>query len=177
MYYKQQFFLTNKLQSKKGFIITGIVLAAITAGSFAIWFVPQDSQTKFVISNPKNELDALIEQQKTIADSDKVEFDKMIAGQITHENYIAIAEISSSQINSMIISIIESDVSQEWHESYAAFGNYLRSYNTYLRETIVIAEKLKADPTADVTEEISKLDQYLSDAQTFLAESNSARPA
>ncbi|MGQ0605829.1 MAG: hypothetical protein ACT4OD_02595 [Candidatus Nitrosotenuis sp.] len=164
------------MQSKKGFIITGIVLAAITAASFSIWFIPQDVQTKIVISNPKDELDALIDQQKAIADSDKDEFEKMISGQITPDNYIAIAEISSSQIRSMIIGITEPDVSQEWHASYFALTESLRSYNTYLRETIVIAEKLKSDLTTDITEERVKIDQYLTQAHEFLNTSNDARP-
>ena len=165
------------MQSKKGFIITAVVLAAITGASFSIWFIPQDTQTKIVISNPKDELDALIDQQKTIADSDKEEFERMITGQITHDNYIAIAEVSSAQIRSMIISITEPDVSQEWHASYFALAESLRGYNTYLRETIVVAEKLKADPTTDIAQERANLDQYLVQVQESLSASNDARPA
>ena len=166
-----------KLKSKKGFIITAGVLAAITAGSFAIWFIPQNNQSGIVISNPKDELDALIDQKKAIAESDATEFDKMLSGQITPENYIAIAEISSSQIRSMIISVTEPDVPGEWKQSYSALGDSLRAYNTYLRETTVIAEKLKADPSADVTQERANLEQYLTQAQDSLAASNGARPA
>lgn len=165
-----------KLKSKKGFIITAGVLAAITVASFAVWFIPQNNQS-IVISNPRDELDALIDQQKAIAESDAIEFDKMLTGQITPENYIAIAEISSSQIRSMMITITEPDVSGEWLQSYSHLGDSLRAYNTYLRETTVIADKLKADPSADVTEDKSKLAQYLTQAQDSLAASNDARPA
>jgi hypothetical protein len=165
------------MRSKKGFIITGIILAAITAGSFAIWFVPQNIQTKFVVSNAKEDLDALIEQQKTISDLIAEEFDKMLAGQITPDNYINTAEISSSQINSFIIGIIESDVPAEWQSSYSEYTGFLRAYNSYLRETIVIAEKLKADPQADISQETEKLDGFLSEADQYLAASNAARPS
>lgn len=166
-----------RLKSKKGFVITAAVLAAITAASFSIWFIPQDTQTKIIISNPKDELDALIDQQKTITESDKEEFERMVSGQITPDNYIMIADVSSSQIRAMIISITEPNVSQEWLTSYSALAESLRAYNTYLREAVVVAEKLKADPAADISEERAKLDQYLAQAQEFIAASNSARPA
>lgn len=166
-----------RLKSKKGFVITAAVLAAITAASFSIWFIPQDTQTKIIISNPKDELDALIDQQKTIAASDKEEFEKMVSGQITPDNYAMIAEVSSSQIRAMIISITEPNTSQEWLASYSALAEALRAYNTYLRETVVVAEKLKADPAADISEEQTKLDQYLAQTQESISASNSARPA
>lgn len=173
----QQFFVTELLQSKKGFIITAIALGAITAGSFAVWMIPQNSHTQLVVSNPKDNLDALVDQQKTISDSDKEEFDKMMSGQITYDNYISIAQVSSSQINSMIINMMSSDVSGQWHDSYSAFLDSLRGYNSYLKETIVIAEKLKSDPAADVSAEKANMEKYLSEAQDSKAKSDSSRPA
>lgn len=164
------------MKSKKGFILTAGVLAAITAASFAIWFIPQNNQS-VVISNPQAELDALIDQQKAIAESDKIEFDKMLAGQITPENYIAISDISSSQIRAMIISITNPEVSDEWMHSYSAMADSLRAYNTYLRETNVIAEKLKSNPSADVTVDTEALQQYLTQAQDSITASNDSRPA
>lgn len=164
------------MQSKKGFIITGIILAVITAGSFAIWFVPQNIHTKFVVSNAKEDLDGLIEQQKTISDSVVEEYDRMVAGQITPDNYINIAEVSSSQINSLIIKIMDSDVPQEWQKSYSSYTDFLRAYNSYLRETVVIATKIKENPKTDISQETTKLDQLLRQADEFLASSNSARP-
>lgn len=166
-----------KLKSKKGFIITAGVLAAITVASFAVWFIPQNNQSSIMISNPKDELDALIDQQKVISESDKIEFDKMLSGEITPENYIVIAEISSGQIRSMIITIMEPDVPEQWTQSYSALVDSLRAYNTYLRETTVIAEKLKADPASDITADKANLEQYLTQAQDSLAASNNARPA
>jgi hypothetical protein len=167
----------TSLQSKKGFAITGIILAAITVASFTVWLVPQNTQTKFVVSNAEEELDALIEQQKTISDSTLEEFDKMFAGQATPDSYISVAEISSSQINSFIIKIIEGEVPQEWQTSYSSYIDFLRAYNSYLRETMVIANKVKENPQADISQDMTALDEYLKQADEFLAISNSARPA
>ena len=164
------------MQSKKGFIITGIVLAAITAGSFTIWLIPQNNQSVVTISNPKDQLDALIDQQKTISESDFVEFDKLISGQITPDNYLGIADVSSSQIRSMIISITSPDVPSNWKSSYESFGESLKAYNTYLRETTVIAQKLKENPSADISKEKAGLEEYLTLVKESLEISNKARP-
>lgn len=165
------------MQSKKGFIITGIVLAAITAGSFMVWIVPQNTQSKIIVSDANDELDAIIEQQKTITETTIAEFSKMLGGEITPDDYISTAEISSSQINSLIIKIIESDASPEWRESYSSLADYLRNHNSYVRETIVIAEKLKADPVADISQDMAEIDGFLQQADEFLAASNGARPS
>ncbi|MGQ0771493.1 MAG: hypothetical protein ACT4NT_01790 [Nitrososphaerota archaeon] len=165
------------MQSKKGFIITGIVLAAITAGSFMVWMVPQNTQTEIIVSDPNADLDAIIEQQKTITEATIAEFSKMLGGGITPDEYIGTAEISSSQINSLIIKIIESDASTEWRDSYSSLADYLRSHNSYVRETIVIAEKLKADPVADISQDMTGIDGFLQQADEFLAASNGARPS
>lgn len=165
------------MQLKKGFFITGIVLAIITAGSFTVWFLPQNTQTKFIVSDAKNELDALIEQQKTVSDTASEEFQRMLAGEITPDDYINSAKASSSQVNSFIIKTIETDVAPEWEDSYASFADSLRSYNSYLRETIVTAEKLKADAKADISQERTKLDEFLKDVEEFLTGSDTARPS
>ncbi|MEW6042777.1 MAG: hypothetical protein AB1608_00745 [Thermoproteota archaeon] len=164
------------MRSKKGFVITGIILGAITAASFAVWLVPPNTQTRFVVTDAEEQLDAIIEQQRTISETISDELDKMFRGEITPDNYISIAEISSSQINSFIIIIIESDVPSEWHDSYLSIAESMRSYNSYIRETIVIAEKLKSDANADVTEEKAKLDELLKQSEDHLLASNNARP-
>ncbi|MFM8659651.1 MAG: hypothetical protein ACKOCQ_06950 [Candidatus Nitrosotenuis sp.] len=165
------------MQSKKGFIITGIALAAITAGSFAIWMIPQNAPTNVVLSNPKDQLDSLVDQYKAISDSDKEEVDKLFSGQITADNYLGIAEISSSQIRGMIISITAPDIPGEWKSSYASFDEALKAHNTYLRETTVIAQKLKENPSADVSQDKANLEKFITQAQEALDASTKARPA
>lgn len=164
------------MQQKKGFIITGIILAAITAGSFTIWVIPQTTQTKFVISDAKENLEGIIEQQKTVSDSISEEFARMLDNQITPDNYISIAQISSSQVNSFIITIVQSDVPEEWRKSYSAYMDYLRTYNSYLQETIVIANKLKENPGVDISEDKVKIDAILNDANSLVDTSQKTRP-
>ena len=151
-------------------------MAAITAGSFTIWLMPQTTQTKFVVSDAKENLDEIIAQRNTVVDSTSEEFTKMLNGQITPDNYISIAQISSSQINSFIIKIIQSDVPEGWRESYSADMNSLRADNSYLQETIIIANKIKDNPSADVSEEKTKIDEMLKEAISSANASQKARP-
>ena len=153
-----------------------IILAAITAGSFTIWLTPQTTQTRFIISDAKENLDEIIEQQKTVSDSISEEFTRTLNSQITPDNYINIAQISSSQVNSFIIKIVQSDVPEEWRQSYSAYADFLRAYNSYLQETIVIANKLKENSGADIAKDKAKTDSMLNDANIIADASLKARP-
>ncbi|QLH09418.1 hypothetical protein [Candidatus Nitrosotenuis sp. DW1] len=164
------------MKQKRGIIITGIILAAITAGSFTIWMMPQTTQTKFVVTDAAENLDGIIEQQKTISDTMSEEYSRMLEGQITPDNYIGIAQISSSQVNSFIISIVQSDVPEQWQESYSAYMDSLRAYNSYLQETIIIANKLKENSAADITEDKAKAESILGDASASIDASYKTRP-
>ncbi|TBR10622.1 MAG: hypothetical protein EPO62_03195 [Candidatus Nitrosotenuis sp.] len=164
------------MKQKKGLIITLIILVAITAGSFTIWVMPQGTQTKIIVSDARENLDGIIDQQKTVADSMSEEFARMTDGKITPDNYIGIAQISSSQVNSFIITLVQSDMPEQWRESYSAYTSYLRAYNSYLQETIVVANKLKENPSADITEDLAKIATMLSDADSMMDASQKARP-
>jgi len=164
------------LKQKRGIIITGIILVAITAGSFTIWVMPQTTQTRIIVSDAMENLDGIIEQQNTVADTMSEEYSRMLEGQITPDNYIAIAQISSSQVNSFIIGMVQSDVPEEWRDSYAEYMGALRAYNAYLQETIVIANKLKENPASDITEDKARADAILEDAAAAADASQKARP-
>jgi hypothetical protein len=53
----------------------------------------------------------------------------------------------------------------------------LRADNSYIKETIVVANMLKEDPLTNITQEMEKLDELSSQADEFLAESDSKRPS
>jgi Fic family protein len=138
--------------------------------------IPQNAPTRFVVSNAQEELDAMMEQQKIVSRSTTEEFEKLLNGEITADNYVNIADISHSQVNSFIIKIVDSEIPAEWNDSYGAFLEHLRAYNSYLKETIVVANKLKDNQDADISQELKNLEQYLAQADEFLAQSDAARP-
>lgn len=164
------------MKAKKGIIITGILLAAITIASFSVWMIPQNIPTRFVVTNAQDNLDALMEKQSIIVNGTIEGFDNLLNEQITPDEYITLAEISHLQVNSFIIEIVSSEVPPEWRNSYGAFLEHLRAYNSHLAETIVVANKLKNDPQANVAAEITRANQYLAQSYQYLADSDDERP-
>ncbi len=108
----------RELASKKGIIITVTILAAIFAASFLVWLIPLNVETNFVISDFGNHLDKAKEIHLTLQTGIDQEFQNMLDEEITPEEYIELAEISSSQVNSIIIQLVESKAPEEWYESY-----------------------------------------------------------
>ena len=165
------------MASKKGVSITIGILGAITAASFLAWSIPQSSETSFVVSDFENHLDGVQNIHSTISEDLDENFQKLVDGSISPDEYIRAAETSTSQINSQIIQIVESSPTEEWQESYINYMESLKQSNTYIRETIVFANMIK-----DGVEE-AKLDEFLgstnqlkSEVQNLIDASSEARP-
>jgi len=164
------------LASKKGILITAIILAAIFAASFLVWVIPQNVETNFIISDFENHLDKAKEIHLTLQAGIDKEFQNMLDEKITPEEYIDLAEISSSQVNSIIIQIVESKAPEEWYESYLNYIEALKKFNSEIRETIVVAKMVsdeKIDENNDIFEKIKNLRK---DSQTLTSMSEDTRP-
>ena len=131
------------MATKKGIALTATILIGITAASFSVWLIPQDSEIKFTISDYGNYIDEIIERQEIVADGIETQFQFMLDGSISPEEYVTAAELSSSQINNLAIELVRSDASQEWQQSYIHYIESLKKYNDYLRETIVVANTIE----------------------------------
>jgi len=164
------------LAKKRGIIITAVILAAITAVSFSIWLIPQKEGSIFVVSDFKAHLESIQAKQKVIADEIETDLQAMITGTVTPDNFIMRAEASTSQINALIIEIVESGAPEQWHESYLNYGESLKSYNSYLRETIVLANKIKDDNSNNIQENLEKLDALKKETETFVLKANETKP-
>lgn len=157
--------------------MTIVILVAITIASFFVWLTPQSYDATFVVSDFKSHLDGVKEIHGALADGIEKEFQKMLNGDITPDQYIEVAEISSSQINSQIIQLVESKASQEWQESYLNYLESLRATNSNIRETIVVANMIKENADKqNVDEVLKKIDQLKEESKSFVSASDSARP-
>lgn len=157
--------------------MTIVILVAITIASFFVWLTPQSYDATFVVSDFKSHLDGVKEIHGALADGIEKEFQKMLNGDITPDQYIEVAEISSSQINSQIIQLVESKASQEWQESYLNYLDALRATNSNIRETIVVANMIKENADKqNVDEVLKKIDQLKEESKSFVSASDSARP-
>jgi|TARA_B100000959_G_scaffold3038_1_gene3402 hypothetical protein len=165
------------MASKKGIIITIIILAAITAASFIIWQTPTNLQMSVVVSDFNSHIIGIDERYKMISNANDESFEQMINGEISPDEYISIAEISSSQINSQIIELVESNATDEWLDSYLNDLESLRSYNSYIRETIVLANLINGNAGIDEKSDILiKIEQLKQESKEYSKLSIASRP-
>ena len=165
------------MASKKGIIITIIILAAITAASFMIWQMPTNLQMSVVVSDFNSHIIGIDERYKMISNANDEAFEQMINGEISPDEYISIAEISSSQINSQIIELVESNATDEWIDSYLNNLESLRSYNSYIRETIILANLINGNAGIDEKSDILiKIEQLKQESKEYSKLSISSRP-
>lgn len=165
------------MATKKGIIVTIIILAAITGASFLVWLIPQNSETKLVITDFGSHLDNVKEIHSTIQIEIDKEFQNLLNGEITPKEYIEIAEISSFQITSQIMTLVESKAPSEWYESYLNYIESLKKFNLQIRETMVVATLMDEDKdSSEIQEILEKIDLLKTDSKTLAVASDEARP-
>lgn len=165
------------MATKKGIIITVVILAVISGASFVIWFLPQNHGSSVVVSDYKSELDSVKERQSLIA----TEIDSSLRGlsdkSISPDEFINKTQVSSSQVTSLISELIESNAPTQWQQSYGAYFESLKKYNEYLTETIILANKMKSGvSTSDLNDEMVKVDTLKKEAYVLATKSDQTRP-
>ena len=165
------------MASKKGISLTIGVLAAITMASFVFWFLPQNSEITFVVSDFESHLDGVKNVHGVISKAIDTEFQNLLDGNISPKEYIEQAEISTVQINSQIIQLVESKATEKWYESYISYIEALKHYNTYVRETIVAAAMIEeGTESAEIEEFITKISQFKENSESYIFKSDNSRP-
>ena len=158
------------MKSKKGVIITVVVLIAITIASFSVWQIPESSKMTIVVTDFESHLDGIDARHQIITNAIDTSLLKMIDGNLSPEKLISEAEISSSQINSQIIELVESDAPDEWQKSYLNYLESLRSSNSYIREIIIVANSQIEDLDNDEIDAMLKKIKNLQDESIKSAE-------
>src|SRR5574337_2130151 len=165
------------MATKKGIIITAAILAVIAGASFVVWFLPQNHGSSFVVSDYKNELDSVKERHSLISADTELNLKELTDRTLTPDNFTSQAQISSSQITSLISELIESNPPTEWKQSYGAYFESLKKYNDYLAETISLANKIKEGAsTTDINDEIAKMNALKQESDSLASKSNQTRP-
>ena len=165
------------MASKKGIILTIGILVAITASSFLIWVIPQNNQNIFVVSDFETYLNNVKEIHDILLLEIEENFQKMLNGDITADDYINIAEITSSQINSEIIQMVDSNPPQEWYDSYFNYIEALKKSNSYIRETIVVANIIKNDGDKEkINELLETINDIRMESKSLALAADEARP-
>ena len=164
------------MASKKGIVITIIILAAITAGSFLFWMVPQENQMTIVVSDHENYLDGAKEIHSVMDQTISEEFQNLIDGSILPDEYIRTSDVISSQVTMQISEFVTSKPPAEWQESYINYMESLQNFNSYVTETKIYANFLKEDKIDKLDETLAKIQSLKSESERLAKASDDSRP-
>ena len=165
------------MASKKGIGVTIAFLVGVVAASFLVYLIPEDTTMKIVVSDFEKYLD--ITKEKAMLESVSIDesFEKLMEKKMSPNEYIGIAKVSSSQINSLIIELTDSGATQEWVESYVNYISALKKLNEKITETIVVANLMNDDDNSNsINEIIAKIHQLETESLDLIKKSDNTRP-
>lgn len=162
------------MASKKGIIVTVIILVAITAASFLFWIIPQENPSTLMVSDYANYLDGVKKIHEVLQESIETEFQNLLDGKTSPEEYIAITEVTTSQVTVQISEFVTSKPPEEWQDSYISYMEALKKFNSYIVETKVAANMLKEGQID--TKVIQKIESLRLESQELINKSNELRP-
>lgn len=162
------------LASKKGIVVTATILGLVTAASFAIWIIPQQGPaTLIVVTDRAAHLDGIDDQRRAMADAISAQLTSVIDGSVSPQDHIESARESSVIVKRQIAELLRSGVDEPWRQSYQLYVESLRLLDSYIGETVVIAELIEEgrDPGTP-----TRADAALAASEASAAESAAARP-
>ena len=165
------------MASRKGVGVTIVFLVAVTAASFLVYLIPEDTTMKITVSDFEKHLDITKERASMETRSVDESFEKLMEKKMSQNEYIEIAKVSSSQINSLIIELTDSGATQEWVESYVNYIGALKKLNEKITETIVVANLMNGDDNSNsINEIIAKIHQLETESLDLIKKSDNTRP-
>ena len=167
------------MSSKRGVIITVVILVAITIASFSVWIGNNTTSTEMtiVVTDFENHQEGISERHKIISNAVEESFSELINEQISTGEYIRIAEVSSSQNNALLMELAYSDAPEEWQESYINRIASLKSFEAYIIETMVIANLIDSNGEQEqITEIHNNIEKFKEEYIKYGQIADSSRP-
>ena len=163
--------------SKKGIVVTLVILIGVVAASFLFYLIPEDTKMKLVVSNFERNLDDIDERTLILSTGIVESFEDLSNNRLTSEEYFVTAEITQSQVNSLIIELTLSNPPQEWVASYKTYVDALKKLNGQITETIIAAKLMNDGDNSDsINEIISKIYELRSELLNLIEKSDNLRP-
>jgi len=165
------------MASRKGIGVTVAILVGVVAARLLDYLIPEDTTMKITVSDLGEHLD--ITKERALMESSSIDesFKKLMENDMNQDEYIRIAEISSSQILTLIIELKDSGATQEWTESYVNYIGALKKLNEMITETIVVANLMDNDDNSNsINEIIDKIHQLKTESLDLIKKSDAARP-
>ena len=165
------------MASTKGIAVTMAVLIGVVVASFLVYLIPEDTKMKIIVSDFEKHLDANKEKVSMEVTGIDNSFKKLMENELSPDQYIMIAETSSSQINSLVIELTNSGATEEWTESYVNYIGALKKLNEKITETIVVANLMNSNNNSNsINEIIAKIHQLEMESQDLIKKSDNTRP-
>ena len=165
------------MATKKGVIVTIIILAAITGASFLLYLTPQNSETTFVVSDYGGYIDGVKNIHEVLQEEIDIDYQNLLNEKISPQSYIENAEVTSSQVTSKISEFVTSKPPEEWQDSYISYMDAMKKFNEYIGETKVLANLIENGDTDDeINETIQKIESLKQESIEFIKNSDQTRP-
>ena len=165
------------MASKKGIVITAIILAAITGASFLLWVIPQENDTTFIVTDYEGYLNGAKNIHEVLQESIDIEYDNLREGKISPMDYITITEVTSSQVTTQISEFVTSKPSEQWQESYISYMNGMKKFNEYILETKVLANQIEnGSLDEEILQTVNKIETIKAESIEYVKKSNELRP-
>jgi len=165
------------MASKKGIVITGIILASITAASFLLWIVPQENNSTFIVTDYEGYLDGVKNIHEVLQESIDIEYRNLQDGKISPSEYIIITEVTSSQVTTQISEFVTSKPSEKWQESYISYMNGMKKFNEYIIETKVLANQIENESVdSKISDTVDKIESIKLESIEYIKKSDELRP-
>ena len=165
------------MASRKGIGITIAILVGVVAASFLVYLIPEDTTMKITVSDFEKHLDITKEKTSMEATSIDESFKKLMEQELSPDEYIMIADVSSRQIRSLVIELTNSGATEEWIESYVNYIGALKKLNEKIIETIVVANLMDDGANSDyINEIIAKIHQLEIEVADLITKSDTTRP-
>ena len=165
------------MASRKGIAVTVAILVGVVAASFLVYLLPEDTTMKISVSDFEKHLDITKERASMEVMGIDDSFKKLMNGEMNPDEYISIAEVTSSQLNSLIIELTNSGATQEWTESYVNYIGALKKLNGKITETVVVANLITDNSNSNsINEILAKIHQLETESFDLTEKSDMARP-
>ena len=165
------------MASRKGIAVTIAILVGVVGASFLVYLLPEDTTMKISVSDFEEHLDITKERASMEVTGIDDSFKKLMNDEMNPDEYISIAEVTSSQLNSLIIELTNSGATEEWTESYVNYIGALKKLNGKIIETVVVANLITDDSNSDsINEILAKIKQLEAESLDLIKKSDSSRP-
>ena len=165
------------MASRKGIAVTIAILVGVAGASFLVYLLPEDTTMKISVSDFEEHLDITKERASMEVMGIDDSFKKLMNDEMNPDEYISIAEVTSSQLNSLIIELTNSGATEEWSESYVNYIGALKKLNGKIIETVVVANLITDDSNSNSIDEIlAKIKQLEAESLDLITKSDSSRP-